>query len=180
MRKVNTYLLLIIAAITIISCKPSLDKSRQKITTLENELRNSTSALDSTKSKTLIDLYIDFADRFPNDSSADKFVFNAARLSVNISKNAEAIKLLDRVTTVYPQSKFTPECLFLKAYIYDDKLKDYKNADKYYKEFLNKYPTHELAPSAKQSLETLGVPAEALIKIYEQRNAQAKADSIKK
>lgn len=178
MKKINIIYFTIAFAFILISCKPSIDKNREKITIIEKEIFAPNATFDSLKVKQLIEMYIDFADRFPADTSAGKYLFSASRLYVSITRFQQSIDLLDKIIAKYPQEKFISDCYFLKAYIYDDKMKDYKNAFKCYNDFLAKYPNNDLAPAAKASIETLGVPAEALIKSFEQKNA-AKVDSIK-
>ena len=178
MKKSNIFYLALIFTIIMGACKPSLNENKEKITKIEKEIYAPNTTFDSVKVKQLIEMYIDFADRFPADTSSGKYLFSASRLYVSIAHYQQSIDLLDKVIQKFPQEKFISDCYFLKAYIYDDKMRDFKNAFKCYNDFLSKYPNNDLAPAAKASIETLGVPAEALIKSFEQKNA-AKVDSIK-
>jgi hypothetical protein len=46
-------------------------------------------------------------------------------------------------------------------------LQDKDNAKRYYSMFLEKYPNHELAASAKTSLEQIDIPLEELVKKFQ-------------
>ena len=143
-----------------------------------NKFLNSLFNVDSVKVKQLISMYTDFADRFPNDTSASKYLFSASRLYVSLENYKQSITLLDKIINNYPKTKIAPDCMFMKAYIYDDKIKDYKSALKFYNEFINKYPTHDLVSAAKASIGSLGVPAEVVIKGFENTKA-IKVDTIR-
>lgn len=63
----------------------------------------------------------------------------------------------------YPDLQPAPVSLFLVGYIYGNNLQNYDSAKYYFEKFLNKYPSHDLAPSVRLELETLGKsPYEAL------------------
>ena len=178
MKKATIIYLSVLFIIVVTACKPSINENREKIAKFEKEILAPNVAFDSVKVKQLIGLYIDFADKFPNDTNAGKYLFSASGLAVNISKYQQSINLLDRIIANYPKVKYIPDCIFLKAFIYDDKLKDFKNASKFYNEVIEKYPDNDLAPAAKASMQTLGVPAEVLIKAFEQQKT-LKVDTIR-
>ena len=106
------------------------------------------------------------------------FLFKAADISMNITKPLQSIDLLNRVMLNYPDFKKAPDCMFLKAFIYENQTHELEKAEKTYNEFLQKYPNNEFAPSAKASVENLGVPIETLIKSFENKNRITK-DSLK-
>ena len=174
----NILYLTIIISIVIVACKPSLNSNIDSISKLEKEIFAPNVKFDSVKVKQLISMYTDFADRFPNDTSASKYLFSASRLYVSLENYQQSITLLDKIINNYPKTKIAPDCMFMKAYIYDDKIKDYKSALKFYNEFINKYPTHDLVSAAKASIGSLGVPAEVLIKGFENTKA-IKVDTIR-
>ena len=126
----------------------------------------------------LINLYISYADQFKTDSISPVYLLKAVDISMNIMKQAQSIILLDRIMLDYPDFSKLADCLFLKAFIYENQTKDLEKAEKIYNEFLQKYPLHELAPSARAALDNLGVPIETLIKNFEAKNKTVK-DSVK-
>ncbi|MFZ4414621.1 MAG: tetratricopeptide repeat protein [Bacteroidales bacterium] len=174
--KILSFVLLLIIAFT--GCKSAKNKSVEEITILEKELLSATAKMDSTKAQQLIDLYVKYANQFLTDSISPVYLLKAADISMNCMKPEMSISLLDRILLDYPKFSKLPDCLFLKAFIYENQNKDFDKAKLFYQEFLKKYPTHELAPSAKAAIDNLGIPLDALIKSFEAKNNAAK-DSIK-
>ena len=70
---------------------------------------------------------------------------------------------------VFPGSRQSGFSLFLKAFTYDNDLKDFKKAGTFYNEFLTKYPNNEFTESAKFLLENLGKSEEELKKMLEEK-----------
>jgi outer membrane protein assembly factor BamD (BamD/ComL family) len=178
MKKIKIISLILITGLAIIACKPSKDKSIAKINQLEKELLSTTAQIDSTKAQQLIDLYVGYADQYKTDSLAPIYLFKASDISMNISRYELSIGLLDRIRADYPDFSKIPDCLFLKAFIYENMTNELKKAEDAYKEFISKYPEDELVSSAKAAIEHLGIPTEDLIKSFEEKNKSAK-DSIK-
>ncbi len=177
MRKIKTISFVILAMIAFSGCKPAKDKTVEKITVLENELLSATVKIDSTKAQQLIDLYVSYVDQFKTDSVSPVYLLKAADISMNIMKHTQSINLLDKIIFDYPNFSKTSDCLFLKAFIYENQTNDLEKAEKTYKEFLEKYPDSELAPSARAAVENMGVPVDVLIKRFEEKNKAAK-DSV--
>jgi TolA-binding protein len=76
----------------------------------------------------------------------------------------EASNLYRKLYDKYPQSENAAKALFLSAYILaNEPLKDYDKATKTYKLFLEKFPDHELAYSAKEEIKYMGIPAEDIL-----------------
>jgi len=67
-----------------------------------------------------------------------------------------AIENFKNIVHYYPQGKRAAESLFMMGFINANDLKKYDDAKKYYTEFIQKYPKHELAPSARYELDNLG------------------------
>jgi tetratricopeptide (TPR) repeat protein len=64
----------------------------------------------------------------------------------------------------YPDMQPSALSLFLTGYIYNNNLQMFDSAKFFYEQFLRKYPDHELAPSVRFELESLGkLPQQALI-----------------
>jgi TolA-binding protein len=98
---------------------------------------------------------------------------------MNMSKPKQALQLLDRIMKDYSSFPKLADCLFLKAYIYENLLKDFEKAKSAYNEFLQKYPDHELAASAKAAIDNMGIPLDVLIRSFEEKNKNV-TDSVKK
>ena len=69
----------------------------------------------------------------------------------------------------YPDFDKTPQCLFLKGYIYENNLGDLDMAKSLYEEFLQKYPDDDFADDAEVSIKNLGKTPEQLIKEFEEK-----------
>lgn len=75
----------------------------------------------------------------------------------------------------YPELQPAPVSLFLVGYIYSNNLQIKDSARFYFEQFLQKYPTHDLAPSVKLELESLGrSPAETLNDLITREKPMAK------
>ncbi|RLD14340.1 hypothetical protein DRI50_05565 [candidate division KSB1 bacterium] len=68
----------------------------------------------------------------------------------------KALDYYKKLIAEYPQGKRAPESLFMLGFINANDLKNYDEAKKYYTEFINKYPKHELADDAQYELQNLG------------------------
>ncbi len=64
----------------------------------------------------------------------------------------------------FPKSEQAPKSLFMSAYLLANELKQYEKATKQYRLFLENYPNHELAASAKIELENIGLSPEEILK----------------
>jgi len=82
----------------------------------------------------------------------------------------KAIELFDRLMVEYPDYEKVPECLFMKAFIYDNNLQEYDKAKEVYLEFLEKYPDDEFADDARASINNLGKSLEEIIREFEEKN----------
>jgi tetratricopeptide (TPR) repeat protein len=118
--------------------------------------------LNDLKLKELADQYVEYA--LYGDSLAPEFLYKAAGIYMNTGKPKKAISSLNKIINHYPDFNKLENCYFLKAFVYDDKLKDYSNAGKFYKEYLNKYPKGVFADDAKLLIKNLGKSTEEIFK----------------
>ncbi len=168
---------IIISVLMLSSCTNTEKKAHENksvtildINALEAELFDAKITVpDTTKAKKLSELYIIYADKHPNDSVAPEFLYKAADISMNYGKPKLTIGIFKKLLTSYPDYKNTPTVTFLMGYVYENQLKDYINARKYYTEFIEKYPDSDFADDAKISLENLGKSPEELIKEFEHK-----------
>jgi TolA-binding protein len=85
----------------------------------------------------------------------DEYYTNAKNSYAN-QKAEDAIENFEGLIEYYPESEHMAEALFMLGFINANDIVDTVAARKYYTEFLEKYPTHELAFSAQYELENLG------------------------
>jgi outer membrane protein assembly factor BamD (BamD/ComL family) len=165
-------------AIILSSCNQNSSKMVKQITDAEKELYAAGSPIpDKTKVKEILDLYIKFADTYTKDTLAPVYLLEAAKLSMNTSQNEKAIALLDRIIKDYSNYSKLPEVYFLKAFIYDNNIKNIAKAREAYTVFLHKFPKSDLADDASISLDNLGKTPEEIINGFQTKEIQ-KADSI--
>ncbi|GIV44778.1 MAG: hypothetical protein KatS3mg035_1901 [Bacteroidia bacterium] len=117
----------------------------------------------------IVKLYNQLATNYPDDSKAPEYLFKAGEVSMGINMDFDAIGYFQRLERDYPKFDKAPHALFLQAFIWDNKLNDDNKAEFIYKQFLEKYPMHEMAKDAQFSLDNLGKSDEELIKEFEQK-----------
>ncbi|MGE4289323.1 MAG: tol-pal system YbgF family protein [Salinivirgaceae bacterium] len=156
----------------LVSCNSnSREKLLKQIQRAEAEM-NEANAFNQQKGKELIDAYAVFAETYPDDSLSAAFLFRAGELSMNLQQSEQAIAYFNKVRAAYPSFYKAPECLFLKAFVFENQLNNLKDAEIYYKEFIANYPNHALTDDAVASLEYLGKSPEELVRMFQEKNAE--------
>jgi outer membrane protein assembly factor BamD (BamD/ComL family) len=169
---------ILILLVSIVSCKPNSGTLTKQIKEGEKALYTSGNPIpDKTKVKEMMDLYIKFVDNFPKDSLAPVYLFSAANLAMNTNQNDNAITLLDRIIKDYASYPKLPEAYFLKAFIYDNNIKNINKAREAYTDFLQKFPKNDLAGDAAISLNNLGKTPEQIINEFQVKEIK-KSDSV--
>ena len=135
-----------------------------EITTLNESLIDTVNFyLNIDTAKVLITKYENFIKEYENDSLTPIYLLKVADLSISTKEYNKAISFYETVYNKYSDYKKAPQALFLQAMIYADFLKNESAAKIKYKEFIDKYPNHELTDDAKKSIEFIGkTPAEIL------------------
>jgi len=160
------------------SCEGTATKNEEKEKNLEEKIAKiekeffaeTQTKMDKRKALDLVNLYIQFVDENPDDFRSLEYLFKASDISMNLNRPKQTIDLFNRILTTYPSYEKTSSALFLKAFVYEDQLKDYDSARKYYELFIIEYPKSEFADDAKVSLQNLGKTPEELIREFEQKN----------
>lgn len=132
-------------------------------------LKNLTT-IDAYNANLAITAYTKFVSRFPGDSLAPKYLFEAAKLAMSSGQYPRALAFYDNICAKYSTSKRIPDCIFVEGFIYDNFLKDTAKAHAKYLEVINKYPDNELAKQAKAAIDALGKTDEELMKEFEAKN----------
>lgn len=121
-------------------------------------------------------LYVDASEAAvmaqPKLPAAAEYLHRAAETARTLRDIPKAITLYDWIIEQYPNHPRGATSLFLKAFTFDNDLKDFENARIYYEEFLKKYPNNEFAESAKFLLENLGKSDEELRQIIEKKQKE--------
>lgn len=140
--------LFIVLLVFLVSCSP---KS-------ETELFKEGNSAEAEKNFALaIEKYTEVVDKFSATAYAESSQYRIAMITVNQEGNKQqAVEAHRKFYIMFPQSKQAPAMLFLAAFIYNNDLRNFDSARVLYGEFLQKYPDHELAESAKFEVENLG------------------------
>lgn len=173
MKAFKTIGILLIGALFINACSSPKASKLKEITTLEDELFSDESQMiNRTEADKLIGLYVAYADEFPTDTEAAPYLFKAGDMAMNLNMPRKAIIMFDRILTDYSDYEKTPQCLFLKGYVFENNLGDLAKAKQIYEEFLEKYPDDEFADDAEVSIRNLGKSPEELIKEFEEKSKE--------
>jgi len=167
------YTLIILSAIMIsVSCsKNTKEKQVESIQKLEQELY-ADQTLDREKGLHMIDTYVNYSKQYPQDTLSADFLFKAGELAMNLNLGSQSIYYYDKLLSNYPDYHKAAECVFLKAFIYENQMNNLKMAEKFYNLFLDTYPNHPLAKDATASLKYLGKSPEELVKMFQEMNQQ--------
>lgn len=156
--------------IMMAACAPAIEKDAAAITAAEDALFDENQGItDKSKAMELVDLYVAFADNYPEDSMAAEYLFKGAEFCLSLGEGQRSIDLYDRVMLEYPDFRKAPECLFLKGYVFENYLGDLEEAKIIYELFLQKYPENDFADDARISIQNLGKSPEELIKQFEEQ-----------
>ena len=117
----------------------------------------------------LVDAYVLYAKENPTSEEAPNYLFKALDISINISTNDynKSIVIADQIVNKYPDFEMAPMALYLKAFVYEDKMHDYGKAEETYREFMEKYPNSPMLGDVKASLRSIGIPPYDLINLFE-------------
>ena len=157
------------------SCTNTHDKLQSEIKEKEKVLfENQDGRLNIKVARETILLYRYFAEKFPQDTMAAEYLFKAGDVSSGVSSYTNALEFFSGITQKYPQSQKASYALFLQGYINENNMHDTAKAKQFYTEFVAKYPAHEMAQSAKFSLDNLGKTPEQIIAGFSQDSLSAK------
>ena len=133
---------------------------------------DSTMVPDAVKAKEMVDLYLKYADEFPDETASASYLFKAGDLSSKLNETQKAIDLFGRMLQKFPNHSSAPYALFLQGFIYENQVGDPMKAKPYYETFLKTYPDHPIASDVSFSLENLGKSPEQLIQEFENRQQE--------
>ena len=154
MRKIVSILVIITVIFT--ACTDNKQSKIDKIKDLEKKMNSKTdSSFSIAKQKELVTAYIDFAESYPDDTSAATCYYNAAKISMYTDPK-KAVEYYDKVISDYPNFRKMNDCMFQIAFTYDNYLKDIKKAKEAYEAFIKKYPNDDFADDAQSLIDMLG------------------------
>ncbi len=108
---------------------------------------------------------------YPDDILAPEATVRVAaiyqnKLVKNISENESLLKSVELFKSIYekhPGSKQASLGLFMAGFVQSNELHDYEGATETYNTFLKVFPDHELAASAKEELDNMGLTPEEIL-----------------
>ena len=120
----------------------------------------------------LVDAYILFAEQNPDDAQSPDYLFRALDIAVGVNAEGpdKAIKIADMLIEKYPDFEMTPMAMYLKGFVYENIVGDLQNAEKTYRQFVEKYPESPMIEDVKATIENLGLSPEELIRKFEEAN----------
>ncbi len=172
MKYINVLLVGVVITVIFLGtgCANDPQKEQKKAIKKQEAELYADQTLDRDKGLKMIDTYVNYSKQFPGDTLSAMYLFKASEIAMNLQLGSQSIFYFDKILSVYPDFSKVPECLFLKAFVFENQLGNIERAGFFYQEFLKKYPTHILAKDARASLEYLGKSPEELIRIFEEKN----------
>jgi len=114
--------------------------------------------------------YSEFANLFPTDPKSPDYLFKAAQIQTNIKQYQQAAVTYQTILDKYPDFKYSVDCMYLMAHLYDDNINNEPKAKAIYELLIQKYPNHHYAEEAKICIKNLGKSDEEIIKEFEKKN----------
>ena len=150
-----------------------VDTLEERIALIDNYsliLANDTTGVHREVAEKLLLAYEEFLRHHSFESISKEYQFRAGELAKAINKPHLAIKHLNGLLERDPDHERAPLALFYKATIVGDMLNEDENAKMYYQEFIDKYPDHPLAESAKESIKLQGKSLDEIVEEFEKKN----------
>ncbi|MBK8584090.1 MAG: hypothetical protein IPN88_01050 [Bacteroidetes bacterium] len=111
----KSVVLLFAFVLTMVSCTSEKQKQIETIAKAESELINDTSLMvNPEKGKAMKEMYLKFADKYPDDTISANYLFKAADLSNGLRDPKSTIEILDRLLTTYPKVRGVHPHFFCK------------------------------------------------------------------
>jgi outer membrane protein assembly factor BamD (BamD/ComL family) len=166
-----------ISALFIMGCGPSKDKRVIQIADIEKRLFSPEAySFNKGSADSLVIMYVEFVKKYPEDTMSPGFLFKAANVTMNNGEPEKAIGFFEQYIAAYPTAPKAPMCLFFKAFVYENMLRDIDRAREIYLQFIEKYPKDDFVDDARMALVNLGKTPEMLIREFEERQ---RADSTR-
>lgn len=144
----------------------------------ESYLKSAEENLKNSKFREAVLDYENFLKLEPQNQKAVEVLVHLASIyhthsikDISLKESFEkAAGYYRKVFENFPDSSQAPKSLFMAGFIYANELKKYHQAEVIYNLFLHKYPQHELAASAKEELNNLGLAPDEILKKKSSQN----------
>lgn len=174
-----------LALLFFVACNSGGSSSslQEEVKAAEEALKNNPSGqLDIPKAEKAVEVYEKYAAAFPDDAQTPELLFKSAEIYRSLQNSKKALEVYQKIFSQYGSSERAPVSLFLMAFCYENELKDKDKAKSLYEEFMQKYPSHELAKSAQFALSNIDKTPEEILKEFEakaKQNGATATDSVK-
>ncbi len=110
----------------------------------------------------------------PENTRVPEHLYTAAEVARSMRTFPKAMSLYDWLIDSYPKAEKTPNALFIKGFILEQDYNRTEDAKEIYERFLEEFPTHDMAESAKFLLSNLGKTDEEILSQIEKNKAANK------
>jgi tetratricopeptide (TPR) repeat protein len=152
----------------------SLEDQFDALVELDKQLLNADLSIDTKVAKQLYDAANLFANENPLHKKAADALELGAKGAEGIGKYNEAINILHKIITGYPETEKTPMFMYRKAIILEEKLGKTENAKAAYQALIERFPDNFLSISAQEYLDMdfLNMSDKDLIEFLESQNQE--------
>ncbi len=140
----------------------------------EYYLEQAKSAAEKNNIQEAVTAYQNLIKEYPESPKAPEALFQLATLYQNkmIKEDTltgtqsleKAVEMFRSIYDKYPQSDLAAKALFMSGFIQSNELKQYPEATSTFNLFLQKFPNNDLASSAKEELNNMGLTPEQILK----------------
>lgn len=152
-------------AVSMESVSAEVKAAEAKLYTKENA-----TAFNKESALATLAAYEKFITNFPQDPKTPEYLFKGAEIHRSLRAFDKAVSNYQTIWTKYKDYEKAPHSLFLLGFSYENDFKNTAKAKELYETFLKEYPEHELADDVQFSLNNIGVPAEEILKKFEEKN----------
>lgn len=157
----------ILGTMAMVACGPNRNKEIQQIEQAEASLLGNVASvvMDTTLGAQTIDLYLQFAKDFPNDSLTPEYLYRAADIAFNMGNEQKALDCFNQIIDNHETYRNLGNCYFMLGECYSA-LGQYQEAKEAYGEFVKLFPDHPLAKDTRYQLEhnMIGLSPEEMLK----------------
>ena len=138
-------------------------------------LKNADAPIDRQAGETMVNLYADFAKKFPDEKKAPDYLFKAAEVSGAFGDYKHAIEFLNSICEKYSTHDKVPDALFLQGFYYQDKIQDLNKAKVCYDKLIINYPNHHYTNDAEALIKFFGKTDEEIINEFKEKEKRGKS-----
>ena len=152
----------------------SPDQLFENLKDLDRKLLKADLSIDKKVAKELFDAANKFSNENPMHQKAADALELAAKGAEGIEKYNEAINILHKIITEYPETEKTPMFMYRKAIILEENLGKPDNAKAAYEALIERFPNDLLSISAQEylNMDYLNMSDAELIKFLESKNQE--------